>query len=54
MIKKSQEKVWFWEIGIHYYYNYILKRQQHAEAVFGDSTTMMFKNVKKKYAIQYA
>jgi hypothetical protein len=29
------------EIGIHYYYNYII-RQQYEEAVFDDSTTTMF------------
>jgi hypothetical protein len=27
------------------------KRQQHAEAIFDDSTTTMFEKVKKKYAI---
>jgi hypothetical protein len=35
----------------HYYYNYIIKRQQHAEAVFDDSTIKMFEKVKKKYSI---
>jgi hypothetical protein len=38
----------FTEICIHYYYNYIIKRQQHDEAAFDppDSTTTMFEYVK--------
>jgi hypothetical protein len=31
--------------------DYIIKRQQHAEAVFDDSTTTMFEKAKKEYAI---
>jgi hypothetical protein len=40
----------FWETGIHYYYNKIIKRQQHAKTVFDVSTTTMFDKVKKKFA----
>jgi hypothetical protein len=45
-----QRGFWDW-IDIHYYYDYIIKRQQHAEAIFDDSMTTMFEKVKKKYAI---
>jgi hypothetical protein len=33
---RSWDRRGFGEIGIHYYYNYIIKRQQHAEVVFDD------------------
>jgi hypothetical protein len=49
--ERTQKLRGFWEIGIHYYYNYIIKRQHHAKAVFDNSTTTIFEKVKKKYAI---
>jgi hypothetical protein len=40
---RSLDQMGFWEIGIPYYYNYIIKRQQHANA---ELTTIMFEKVK--------
>jgi hypothetical protein len=31
---RSQGQRGFWEICIHYYYNYVMKRQQRPEVVF--------------------
>jgi hypothetical protein len=34
--QRSYDRRGLWEIGINYYPNYIIKRQQHAEDVFND------------------
>jgi hypothetical protein len=56
--KMKDHRSWFWrgfwEIGLHYYYNYIIKRQQHAEAVYTYLTVRRqydVRKVKRKYSI---